>query len=136
MTASGWRGMGVAALIGVSAAHAGEVVIEKAAFTKTGSHWRVSVTLRHADTGWDHYADQWRLVDGQGRVLATRVLYHPHVDEQPFTRSQNEVVLPAGLSTVFIEARDTVHGWAKERLTVDLTRPVGERYEVHGPGER
>ena len=45
-----------------------------------------SVTVRHADEGWDHYADKWDVVAPDGTVLGTRNLYHPHVHEQPFTR--------------------------------------------------
>jgi hypothetical protein len=43
--------------------------------------------LRHGDTGWDDYADGWRIETPAGEVLGTRVLHHPHVEEQPFTRS-------------------------------------------------
>ena len=41
----------------------------------------------HPDTGWDDYADGWRVLDMDGNELGMRVLHHPHVDEQPFTRS-------------------------------------------------
>ena len=44
------------------------------------------VSVRHADSGWDHYANQWDVIAPDGTVLATRVLYHPHENEQPFTR--------------------------------------------------
>ena len=33
------------------------------------------VTVRHADSGWDHYANQWQIVAADGAILATRVLY-------------------------------------------------------------
>ena len=92
--------------------------------------WRVSVTLKHADAGWDHYADNWRVVDGQGNVLADRVLYHPHVNEQPFTRSQGGVDIPKGVELVYIEAHDKVHGWSKQRLKVDMSRVEGGRLQV------
>ena len=32
--------------------------------------WTVRVALKHADTGWDHYADNWRVVDSNGKVLS------------------------------------------------------------------
>jgi len=48
---------------------------------------RFDVTLSHADTGWEDYADGWRVELEDGTVLGTRVLGHPHVNEQPFTRS-------------------------------------------------
>lgn len=101
---------------------ADEVKILAAEFRNTGNnHWSVSVTLRHADTGWEHYADNWRVVDNEGDILGDRVLFHPHVDEQPFTRSLDNVTVPAGITTVYIEAHDNVHGWSGNRLKVNLT---------------
>ena len=104
-------------------ASAGEVTIVAAEFTVKGdSHWSVSVTLKHDDTGWDHYADDWRVVDEEGNVLGDRVLYHPHENEQPFTRSLSRVKVPEGVTKVFIEAHDKLHGWTEKRLMVDLEK--------------
>ncbi len=110
---------------------AGEVSVEHARFVAQQSGvWSVSVTLRHADVGWKHYANAWRVVAADGTVLGTRTLYHPHDDEQPFTRSLNGVNVPAGLNRIFVEAHDKVHGWSADRLEVDLGKPRGNRYEV------
>jgi len=79
-----------------------------------------SVTLKHADSGWDHYANQWDVLAPDGTVLGTRVLYHPHVNEQPFTRSLGNVLIPKNLSHVFIRAADSVHGEASKKFKVDL----------------
>ncbi len=112
-------------------AQAGEVGIEFARFEHQGNGvWRVSVTLRHADTGWDHYADAWRVVAADGAVIGTRTLYHPHVDEQPFTRSLDGVKPPAGATRVFVEAHDSVHGWSPVRIQVDLQSSGGDRFEI------
>lgn len=32
-------------------------VLEAATATRSGDTWRFDVTLRHPDTGWDHYTD-------------------------------------------------------------------------------
>jgi len=112
------------------AALAGQVEIVQARFEQQPAGWRVSVTLRHADRGWSHYADAWRVVDERGEVLAARTLYHPHDDEQPFTRSLGKVAIPPATRVVFIEAHDKVHGWSKQRLRVDLHEPRGARFEV------
>ena len=48
-------------------------------------HAKGLVTVQHADTGWDHYADAWEVLAPDGTVLGTRTLLHPHTDEQPFT---------------------------------------------------
>jgi hypothetical protein len=114
-----------------SIAWGGEVEIVMTTFNKQDSTWSVDTTLRHADSGWDHYADAWRVVATDGKVYAMRTLYHPHVDEQPFTRSLSNVVIPAGVTVVFIEARDTVHGWSKQRVRVDLAKASGDRYRVN-----
>ena len=87
--------------------------------------WRISATVRHADEGRGHYADAWQALAPDGRVLATRELHHPHVDEQPFTRSLRGVRIPPGVSAVPIRARDSVHGHGGRRVT--LTVPAETR---------
>lgn len=109
---------------------AGQAAIQHAEFEKYGASWTIAVTLQHADTGWDHYADGWRVVTHDGEVLGHRTLYHPHVNEQPFTRNLSNVTIPDEINTVFIEAHDKVHGWNPERLEVNLQQAQGERYRV------
>ncbi|WP_455196821.1 hypothetical protein, partial [Kaarinaea lacus] len=79
---------------GMSAVNAGEVEIVNVKAEKQRAGWVFNVTLKHGDTGWDHYADAWRVVTEDGKELGTRTLYHPHVDEQPFTRSLGDVTIP------------------------------------------
>ena len=110
---------------------AGQVEIVKVQFELQGSSWHVNTTLRHDDTGWDHYADGWRVVDEKGKELGMRTLYHPHETEQPFTRGLSNVMIPEGVSVVFVEAHDKVHGWSKQRVRVDLTKTRGDRFVVH-----
>ncbi len=93
--------------------------------------WRFEVTVRHDDTGWDHYADEWQVLDAEtGEVLGTRTLAHPHVNEQPFTRSQSGIEIPSDTSVVLIRAKCNVHGFGGREVEVDLTRSSGEGYEV------
>lgn len=102
---------------------AGEVSIVAAKLSPDGTTWRADVTLRHADAGWEHYADAWRVVDAQGEVLGTRKLLHPHDDEQPFTRSLSGIEVPRSAPKVFIEAHDKVHGWSKTRFEIVVPFP-------------
>lgn len=95
-------------------------VIEKVVAVQQDGAWRFDVTLRHGDTGWDDYADGWRVLDMNGNVLGLRELFHPHVNEQPFTRSLSGIALPAGTAQVRIEARDSVGGWSGATQTVSL----------------
>jgi hypothetical protein len=95
-----------------------------------GRH-RFDVTVRHRDEGWDHYADAWQVVDpATGEVLATRELLHPHVNEQPFTRSLGGVVLPEDVTDVVVRARCNVHGFGGREVRVDLTAEEGPGYAV------
>lgn len=80
------------------------------------------VTVQHADTGWNHYADRWQVLASDGTVLGTRVLYHPHVEEQPFTRSLSGVNIPAPIKRVTIQAHDSVHGWGGKSMTMALPK--------------
>ena len=104
----------------LSVVNAGEVEIVNVKAEKQRAGWVFNVTLKHADTGWDHYADAWRVVTEDGKELGTRTLYHPHVDEQPFTRSLGDVNIPESVSVVYIEAHDKVHGWSKQRYRVKI----------------
>jgi len=109
---------------------AGEVQIRNVTLDQRGYEWSASVTLKHADSGWDHYADAWRLVTPDGTEFARRTLWHPHVNEQPFTRSLSGIVIPKGVKVFFVEAHDKVHGWSPDRVRVDLARPKGPRYRI------
>ncbi len=79
-----------------------------------------AVTLEHADTGWDHYANQWDVMTLDDKLLGTRVLYHPHENEQPFTRSLSGVTIPQGVSQVKVRARDKLHGYSSQEFLVDI----------------
>jgi len=112
----------LALLLFASAAAADPVVIEEVTATQSGDTWRFDVRVSHPDTGWDHYADGWRVMDADGAELGMRVLAHPHVNEQPFTRSLSGVVIPAALTEVFVQARCSVDGWNSEIYRVVLPK--------------
>lgn len=95
-------------------------VVESVEMAKRGDGWTVHVTLSHGDTGWEYYADGWRVVLEDGTVLGTRELLHPHVNEQPFTRSLSGVVIPEGAAAVFIETSTNTDGWDGARYEVAL----------------
>ena len=94
--------------------------ITKVIATQHGNSWRFDVTISHPDTGWDHYADGWRVLDMNNVELGMRVLAHPHVNEQPFTRSLSGVKIPAGTTQVQIQARDLPHGWNDTTTVITL----------------
>ena len=112
----------LALLLLATPALADSPVIEDATARRTGTTWSFSVTLSHPDTGWDHYADGWRVEAPDGTELGYRELLHPHVNEQPFTRSLGGVAVPGDLGEVMIRARDNIDGWATATYPLTLPR--------------
>ncbi len=104
-----------------SAAAAGEADVTAVEVEQTAPGvYAFDVTVAHGDEGWDHYADRWDVLGPEGGVLASRVLAHPHVDEQPFTRSLAGVAIPEGVDEVTVIAHDSVHGAGGAGVTVAL----------------
>ncbi len=106
-------------LAGLSSAGSVEIISARA---EPDSHdrYRIQVTLRHADSGWDHYANAWRVWAPDGTLLGERRLLHPHVDEQPFTRSLNGIAIGKNITYIEIEAEDSRHGISRQRLRIPL----------------
>lgn len=99
---------------------AGCADVVEAEVISSGDTYRVSATILSADTGWEKYADAWEVRAPDGTILGTRILAHPHVDEQPFTRSLNDVDIPTAVSDVEIAARDSVAGFCGETVSVSV----------------
>ncbi len=90
---------------------------------KTGSVWIVSVTVLHNDTGPDHYADCLQIIDPEsGKVLAGKILLKPHIDEQPFKESLENVKFPADQKAVIIRAGCSVQGFGGQEIMVFLVQ--------------
>lgn len=86
----------------------------------SATSYNFRVTVLHKDTGWDHYADKWDIVGEDGRLLGTRILYHPHVSEQPFTRGLSNVHIPATVHRVTVRVHDSVHEYGGKSITVKM----------------
>ena len=100
---------------------AGEADVVKVVVKQAGERtYRFDVSVAHADTGWDHYADKWEVVTLDDMVLGTRILHHPHVNEQPFTRSLSGVTIPANIDHVMIRAHDSIHEYGGKTMRVEL----------------
>jgi hypothetical protein len=113
-------------------------VIFVEATLQSGNSWRFSVTVRHPDTGWDDYADGWDVILPDGTVILpnpddpfTRLLLHPHENEQPFTRSQSNIIIPENVTTVTVRAHDIVDGFGGQEVVVDLTSSGDTDYTVN-----
>ena len=105
----------------ITFSYAGEADVVAVSFQNLGGRlYRFDVTLKHNDEGWNHYADKWEIVAPDGTILATRILFHPHADEQPFTRSLPEVKIPKNITEVTVRAHESVHEFGGEVIKVKL----------------
>ncbi len=102
-------------------AHAGEADVIAVEVMKLGdTTYQFDVTVSHNDEGWNHYVNKWDVVGSDSTVLGTRTLYHPHVDEQPFTRSLSGAEIPKGIRRVTVRAHDSVHEYGGKTITILL----------------
>lgn len=79
-----------------------------------------NVTVQHADEGWNHYADHWLILDKDEQVIAARKLMHPHVKEQPFTRSLSYIEIPDEVTEVTIRAHCSVDNYSGKDMLVKI----------------
>lgn len=122
---------------GASAIAANANVTFVRAVETSENEWMFYVTVVHPDTGWEDYADGWDVVLPDGMVVKpdpnspfTRLLVHPHVNEQPFTRSQSGIFIPPDVTQVRVRAHDLVDGFGGQEVIVDLTVSNGLNFEV------
>ena len=99
---------------------AGKADVKSATAQKSGTTWRFSVKVSHGDEGWKHYANSFQILTMDGKVLGTRVLAHPHDNEQPFTRSLGGVSIPQGTKKVRVRAGDLEHGYGGKEIVLSL----------------
>lgn len=112
-----------------------DVIFVKA--VKENKKWTFYVTVSHPDTGWEDYADGWNIITPEGKIIKTdktdkftRTLMHPHVDEQPFTRSQTGIRLPENTTYVTVKAHDIVDGFGGKEIKADFTKEDKNSYEI------
>ena len=58
------------------------------------------------------------MVAPDGTVLGRRTLFHPHVDEQPFTRSLSRIIIPRSVKRVTLRAHDKIHKFGGREITI------------------
>lgn len=91
-----------------------------AEMSRQGDTWTFALTVLSDDISAREYADQWELRTPAGDVIATRVLAHAHIDEQPFTRSLSGVEIPTGTTTLIGVARHGVGGYCGDVFQIVL----------------
>lgn len=119
------QGLLISILISIAAtnASAGEVdVIDVTIESLGGGKFRINATLDHADTGWDHYANRWDVLDESGKIIGVRELTHPHVNEMPFTRSVS-ITIPESVKNITVRANDSVHETGGATFDIAVPHP-------------
>ena len=87
----------------------------KVSVTGSETNYTFAVTLKSDDVGWDQYADRWEVLNANGDLIYKRVLAHPHVNEQPFTRSGGPVNVTKN-EKIYIRAHLTNKGYIGDVL--------------------
>ncbi len=108
-------------LAGAALAGEADVIDAKVARARNGTY-NFDVTIKSNDKGWEYYCDAFEVLAPDGRILGTRVLLHPHADEQPFTRELYGVKIPADVGQVTLRARHKPRGYDGKTLVVKLPR--------------
>lgn len=98
----------------------GADVIDASATQEPNGRYTVTATILHKDEGWKHYVNRFEVLTPDGKLIGARYLGHPHVNEQPFTRSATSVNVPEGINEIRIRAHDNVHGFSGKEFTLKL----------------
>jgi hypothetical protein len=85
-----------------------------------GNTFDFDVTVSSPYETPQRYADAFRVMHKDGTVYGERGLLHDHATEQPFTRDLHGVVVPAGVRSVVVQARDLNNGWGGKTVNVVL----------------
>ncbi|HIC44814.1 MAG TPA: hypothetical protein EYO73_11235 [Sulfurimonas sp.] len=94
----------------ITSAFANLAVVEEVKISKKNALYSFAVRILHEDSGWDHYVDKYEVLDKDKNILATRTLWHPHENEQPFTRGLANIKIDSTINKVYIRAHDSVDG--------------------------
>ena len=97
---------------------------------RSDDRWCFDTSVQHNDQGWEHYADGWEVIDLEGNLLGSRLLGHPHDNEQPFTRSPCNIKVPLDVAKVIVRAKCNKHGFGGKPIIVDLSISQGADYSV------
>jgi hypothetical protein len=114
-----WTAASLVLLPGLAGAGEADIVDVETVRSSAGTY-DFHVTVRHDDEGWDHYANNWQVVGPDGAILGERILLHPHVNEQPFTRSLIGISINGTIDSVTLRAGDSVHEFGGMEMVVKL----------------
>ncbi|MBI3561904.1 MAG: hypothetical protein HY080_09345 [Gammaproteobacteria bacterium] len=116
--------------LSATVAAAKDVQVTRVELERSSPGWTFHVTFKHQDQDYQHYVSAWRIVDDKKKVLAYEEFYHPHLNQKSFTESKANIVIPAAVKIVYVEAEAKPHGWSKQRVRIDLTKAKGAKYVI------
>lgn len=85
-----------------------------------GNRFDFDVTIASPYDSPRRYADAFRVTSVEGVHFGERILLHDHANEQPFTRELEGVLIPAGVRSVLVQARDQKFGYGGKTVTLIL----------------
>jgi hypothetical protein len=86
----------------------------------TGNAFDFHVTISSPYDSAQRYANAFRVQGTDGTVFGERKLLHDHANEQPFTRELKGVAIPAGVTTIVVQARDQQFGYGGRAVEIAL----------------
>lgn len=107
-----------ASFVGAAFADAPKVLAAKA--IEDDGRWKITVTMSHEDTGWDHYAKGFELLTPDKKRVAYGEETRPHVGKKSFDTTLTGITLPPGIPYLLIRTRCSLVGWASETERLDL----------------
>ena len=106
-------------LLFITSLYSNEVDVINATASCQDNNCYITATLKHNDTSWKHYANKFDIIV-DNIIIATRILHHPHIHEQPFTRSISNVKIPNNTKTITIKAHDLIHKYGGKEFIIKL----------------
>jgi len=97
-------------------------VLDVALTQQSATSYNVAVTISSPYDTPQRYADGWRVLTPDGVELGAHTLLHDHAGEQPFTRTQSGLEIPASVDRIIVEGRDLVYGYGGTTMEAAVPR--------------
>lgn len=104
----------ILSIMTITAAAADEAKVISVSGKQEQGVWRFDVTIDHTDLGWQDYVNKFRIMSPDGTVLGERPIPLPLIEERPFSRSISQIIIPADVSEIIVQAHEKKGGWGPE----------------------